>query len=81
MSRSVKLAAAAAFGGMLAAAAIVSATRPSAVSPEVVLVPDETEHGLQADLGHCRTITEPDPTCNAAWAAKRSRFYGREDSK
>ena len=79
MSRSVKLAAAAAFGGMLAAAAILSAMRPSAMPPDVVLVPEETEPGPRANLASCRTITQPDPVCDAAWAAKRSRFYGREE--
>jgi conjugative transfer region protein TrbK len=81
MSRSVKLAAAAAFGGMLATAAIVSATRPPAVSPVDVTVPDEPGPEPLADLGRCRTITEADPVCDAAWAARRSRFYGREEPK
>lgn len=79
MSRSAKLAAAAAFGGMLAALAIVSATRPSAVPPVIWAVPDETEADPFAELSRCRTITEPDPMCDAAWAARRSRFYDREE--
>ena len=79
MSRSAKLAVAAAFGGMLAAAAIVSATRPSPAPPIAVTAPDETAPDPLADLTRCRTITEPDPACDAAWAARRSRFYGREE--
>lgn len=81
MSRSVKLAAAAALGGMLAAAAIVAATRTPAVPPVVQTMPDATETDRPADLDRCRMITEPDPMCNAAWAERRRRFYRHKEPK
>lgn len=32
-------------------------------------------------LRHCRTVTEADATCEAAWEAKRRHFFGSEKSK
>lgn len=75
-----KLAVAAAFGGLLMAVAIHSAMRPPMPPSTVVVVPDESAPSQPArPLRHCRTITEPDPDCDAAWDAERRRFFRTQD--
>jgi conjugative transfer region protein TrbK len=32
-------------------------------------------------LRRCRSVTEPDPECEAAWEAKRRHFFRTEKSK
>jgi len=81
MSRVVKLAAAGAFGGLLAAVAVFSATRPSTPPSTPILVADEAPHRNShgAELKRCRTITVPESSCDAVWDAERTRFlHGRE---
>ncbi|MFC3098126.1 putative entry exclusion protein TrbK-alt [Alteraurantiacibacter palmitatis] len=77
MSRVVKLAAAAAFGGLLVAVAVVSTTRPTAPPSAPILVPDEAPrpNAYSAELKRCRTITVPEAPCDAVWDAERTRFF------
>jgi conjugative transfer region protein TrbK len=81
MSRVVKLAAAAAFGGLLAAVAVVSTTRPTAPPSAPSLVADEAPrpNAHSAELKRCRTITEPEAPCDAVWDAERKRFFHGRD--
>lgn len=81
MSRSAKLAAAAAFGGLLMAIAIKGATLPPASPPSVGTesVDAPAPPLAEAMLRRCRTITEPEPACDAAWNAERRRFFRTRD--
>lgn len=81
MSRMVKLAAAAAFGGLLIAVAVVSATRPPAGHVTTIYVPDETGPANRhaAELKRCSTITMPESGCDAVWEAERRRFFHGRD--
>ena len=79
MSRAVKIVAAAAFGGFLMAVAVVAARHDAPREPGIVVVPDETAPEAQADMARCRAITMPDSGCEAAWEARRRRFFGRKD--
>lgn len=64
-------------GLVVAIAALASAPAPA---PSAVIVPDDPPAEAAAqDLSHCRTITEPDAVCAAAWDAKRRRFFGEKD--
>ena len=64
--------------GLVAAiAALASAPKPA---ESIVVVPDDPPPVTAAgDLSRCRTITEPDAACAAAWDAKRRRFFGEKD--
>ncbi len=39
----------------------------------------ETATTNHADLIRCRTLTMPDSGCEAAWEAKRRRFFGKDN--
>jgi len=80
VSRSAKLAGAAAFGGLLMAIAIRAATLPPA-PPRALddTAAKTTTPPPKAALQHCRTITEPEPGCDAAWDAERRRFFRTQD--
>lgn len=75
----MKIAAAAAFGGFLLAVVIVAARHEIRREPTIVIVPDETAPEAQTDMARCRAITMPDSGCEAAWEARRRRFFGRKD--
>ena len=81
MSRMVKLAAAAAFGGLLIAVAVVSATRPPAGHDTIVYVADEagSPNPHAAELKRCSAITIPESGCDAVWKAERRRFFHGRD--
>jgi conjugative transfer region protein TrbK len=83
MSRTVRLAAATAFGGLLVAITAFSANR-SPVTPVTGVsftdeAPDITVEA--ARLSRCRTITEPESRCEAAWDEKRRRFFHRQEHR
>lgn len=82
MSRSAKLAAAAAFGGLLLAISMTSAMRSPTGIAAATQLPRETVSIAPSanELRRCRTVAEPDPTCDAAWDAGRRRFF-RKDKK
>lgn len=81
MSRALKLAAAAAFGGFLAAATLVTAARPSAPKSAEVSVGDPAPSPKpgSAERKRCRMITTPDADCSALWDAERARFFHAKD--
>ena len=81
MSRAIKLAAAAAFGGFLAAATLVTAARPSAPPPTELRVGDQAPPPKpnSAERKRCRMITTPDAGCSALWDAERARFFHAKD--
>lgn len=79
MGRAAKIAVGAALAGLLMALALVSAiapARPGASAPPI--------SGADAPLpptplpARCRTASVSDPECDAAWEAKRRRFFGQE---
>lgn len=80
MSRTAKIAGVAALAGMMVTVATVTVSRPErpASAPVISRAPDDEQ--LVADLRRCRTITMPDSGCEAAWDAKRRRFFGRDDT-
>ena len=79
MNRSVKLAAAAALGGLAVAVAIVTAMQPPSRTdtiyvPEGIVVPDPHAD----ERARCGSITVPETSCDAFWAAERRRFFSNE---
>lgn len=80
MSRTAKIAAAGALGGLLMALTIGTELREDR-SAETVMVPDDDRGDvrLDQDLRRCRTLTIPDSGCEAAWEEKRRRFFGRKE--
>lgn len=80
MGRTAKIAAAGALGGLLIALSVGMALR-EAPRVEMVVVPDDEDAAdlPDRDLRRCRTLTMPDSGCEAAWEAKRRRFFGKED--
>jgi conjugative transfer region protein TrbK len=80
VSRSAKLAGAAAFGGLLVAIAIRAAMLPPA-PPRALddTAAKTTAPPSKASLQRCRTITEPEPGCDVAWDAERRRFFRTQD--
>jgi len=80
MSRTAKIAAAAALGGLLIALTLGMALREVPRVEMIVLPDDEGAADLpKHDLRRCRTLTMPDAGCEAAWEEKRRRFFDRED--
>jgi len=81
MGRTAKIAGVAALAGMMVTVAIVSASRPASPVAPPRATRAAVAEPLAADLRRCRTITMPDSGCEAAWEAKRWRFFGRDDDK
>lgn len=80
MSRTAKIAAAGALGGVLMALTVGMALREAPRVETVVVPDDEDRAGLpDRDLLRCRTLTMPDSTCEAAWEEERRRFFGKGD--
>lgn len=84
MGRAGKLAVGAVIGGTALTLALVAALglpAPRASVPPQISGAD-AHPGLGDTLRRCRTITVPDPECDAAWEAKRRRFFGqRKDAQ
>jgi len=82
MGRAAKIAVVAVLAGLLTGLVLVAAIEPPApgvsvfggagadASPEIEKAPER-----------CRSVTEPDPECAAAWAASRRRFFGQQDGQ
>ena len=80
MSRTAKIAAAGALGGLLMALTVGMALREAPRVETVVVPGDEDRAGLpDRDLRRCRTLTMPDSACEAAWEEERRRFFGKGD--
>ncbi|MDF0544913.1 putative entry exclusion protein TrbK-alt [Sphingobium sp. H39-3-25] len=79
MARNLKIAGGAALAGMMMAVAIVSAShRPAPAAPPPA-VRESAPDPIIADMRRCRTLTMPDSGCEAAWEAKRRRFFGKDE--
>lgn len=78
MGRTAKIAGVAALAGMMVAVGIVSASSSAPTDP-VPAARTAAPAPVTVDLRRCRTITMPDSGCEAAWEAKRRRFFGRDD--
>ena len=61
--------------GLIAAIADL-ASSPDPAPPTAVIPDKPPPVPVAGDLGRCRTITEPDAACAAAWDEKRRRFFG-----
>lgn len=79
MGRTAKIAGVAALAGMMVTVGIVSASRPASETRPPVAAREPVADRLEADMRRCRTITVPDSGCDAAWEAKRRRFFGRDE--
>ncbi|WP_066519153.1 putative entry exclusion protein TrbK-alt [Sphingobium cloacae] len=79
MSRTMKIAGGAALAGMMMTVAVVSASRrpEPAASPPVAR--ESAPDPITVDMRRCRTLTMPDSGCEAAWEAKRRRFFGKDE--
>ena len=82
MNRTVKIAAAAGFGGLMMTGATVSTFHPPMpVAAVAAAAPDDGIDTPPADLRRCRTLTMPDAECEATWEAKRRRFFGKDERR
>ncbi|WP_242129865.1 putative entry exclusion protein TrbK-alt [Sphingobium sp. Sx8-8] len=80
MSRTAKIAAAGALGGLLMTLTVAMTMREER-RVETIIVPanQSVTDPLADDLRRCRTLTMPDSGCEAAWEERRRRFYAREE--
>jgi conjugative transfer region protein TrbK len=81
MSRNAKIAGVAALGGIMLAVALAGSREPHEPQLEAVLPvleEGEQEKRLARELERCATLTMPDSGCEAAWAEKRRRFFGKD---
>ena len=81
MSRNAKIAGVAALGGIMLAVALAGSREPHEPQLEAVLPvleEGEQEKRLARELDRCATLTMPDSGCEAAWAEKRRRFFGKD---
>ena len=78
MGRTAKIAGVAALAGMMLTVGIVATTRPAADARAAVETAAPIAAPPPVDISRCRTITMPDSGCEAAWEAKRRRFFGRD---
>ena len=80
-SRTAKIAGVAALAGIMLAVAVVASREPREPPREAVLPvleKGEQEKRLARELERCATLTMPDSGCEAAWAEKRRRFFGKD---
>jgi conjugative transfer region protein TrbK len=79
MNRALKMAGAAALTGMMMTASAVLILHDEQHAPiqPAIATPVRT-NPLSVELHRCRTLTMPDPGCEAAWEEKRRRFFGQE---
>ena len=83
MSRNAKIAGVAALGGIMLAVALTGMREPYEPSLEAVApIPEEGEQEkrLARELERCATLIMPDSGCEAAWAEKRRRFFGKDSA-
>ena len=80
MSRTAKIAAAGALGGLLMTLTVAMTMREER-HVETIMVPadERATDPLADDLRRCRTLTMPDSGCEGAWEERRRRFYAREE--
>ncbi|MFZ5666620.1 MAG: putative entry exclusion protein TrbK-alt [Pseudomonadota bacterium] len=81
MSRNANIAGVAALGGIMLAVALAGSREPHEPQLEAVLPvleEGEQEKRLARELERCATLTMPDSGCEAAWAEKRRRFFGKD---
>ncbi|OYX46327.1 MAG: hypothetical protein B7Y97_13605 [Sphingomonas sp. 32-66-10] len=82
MSRTGKIAGIAALAGMMLAIGILGLRERPAPPPEIVTIAgSEGDEHLASELDRCATLTMPDSSCEAAWAANRRRFFRQDDRK
>ena len=80
-SRTAKIAGIAALAGIMLAVAVAGLREPDAPPLEAILpVLEESEQQklLARELERCATLAMPDRDCEAAWAANRKRFFGKD---
>ncbi len=76
----MKIAGGAALAGMMMAVAIVSAShRAETIALPEAAARETAPDPLTVDMRRCRTLTMPDSGCEAAWEAKRRRFFGKDE--
>ena len=79
MGRAGKLALAAIGGGLALRLALVAAVDPPAPGAPASSNPEAGAPPEVSDtLDRCRTITQADAECTAAWEAKRRHFFGSD---
>jgi len=78
MQRPGRLVIGATVAGLMVAVALVMATTPErdpAGPPMSALVETAT---AEPGIGRCRTVTQPDPQCEAVWDDRRRHFFGAD---
>ena len=78
MGRAAKIAGVAVLGGVALAIALIAMIEPPAPRASVPVASGADTHPAD-DIARCRTITTPDPACEAAWEARRRQFFGRKE--
>jgi conjugative transfer region protein TrbK len=76
MSRTARIAAAAALAGLMLTAAVIAATGTKHEPGADQVQPRPSGDPLAAELARCSRLTMPDASCEAVWNAHRRRFLG-----
>ena len=77
MSRTGLLAAGAlGTGAVLTLALVIAASPPAPRAPAPQISAADAPPALGDRLRRCRSVTEPDAACEAAWEQKRRHFFG-----
>ena len=78
MSRAMKLLCAGTLAGLMAAAVVGVGARTDVAPGRAGVRTTHPTHTARAGIpNHCRTVTDPDSACEAAWDAERRRFFGQ----
>ncbi|HET6523582.1 putative entry exclusion protein TrbK-alt [Sphingopyxis sp.] len=80
MGRAARIAVTGVLSGLLMTLAVVTLMSPPAPRASAPVKSGADAHPAPAAIpGHCRSVTAPDAGCEAAWDAKRRRFFGKKD--
>ena len=65
-------------GVVLTLALVIAASPPAPRAPAPQPSAADAPPALGDTLRRCRSVTEPDAACEAAWEEKRRHFFGEE---
>ena len=80
MGRAARIAVTGVLSGLLMTLAVVTLMSPPAPRASAAGPPSADAHPASVAIPrHCRSVTAPDAGCEAAWDARRRRFFGKKD--
>ncbi|MGL3822768.1 putative entry exclusion protein TrbK-alt [Sphingopyxis sp. R3-92] len=82
MGRTAKIAGVAVLGALVLTLAIISAASTSAPGASASRTSREDTPPVAAAVpAHCRSATQADAVCTAAWETRRRHFFGKQDER